>query len=374
MIRKGTFMVRLLCSMLVMLGLASASTRAEDDQAKPNELTRQEIADGWISLFDGATTFGWKIDGEAKVEKGWLVLGGTKATRAETTTSLQRIRYGLDLELVWETGKEAPTFSAYVDKCKMLSSPKWARITVEDLNMETSGGHGSYGDWHWPDSLTEKKGSPTPKRQLFNVPAGSRLKVRNVKYRSYRLQPIFNGKNLSNWKRIGDEKAKVFISQEGSLNIQGGPMVLQSAVEWGNGMFQFDARTQGKHARSAVFFRSLRDQPRTGYYTQFWGEGEGVHRSNSINYGTGGIANHQAARKFAARDGEWMTMTIIAYQNHFATWVNGYQVTDFTDSRSIGKDTEKNLRLEKGPVKLESSDAATEVSFRKIRLREWPTK
>src|SRR2546427_11752368 len=57
------------------------------DQAGTNSLTPKEIADGWILLFDGATAFGWKIDGNAKVENGALVLGGEKATAAVTTSA-----------------------------------------------------------------------------------------------------------------------------------------------------------------------------------------------------------------------------------------------------------------------------------------------
>ena len=40
------------------------------------------MAEGWLLLFDGKTTFGWQIDGEAKVENDELVLGGSKATTA----------------------------------------------------------------------------------------------------------------------------------------------------------------------------------------------------------------------------------------------------------------------------------------------------
>ena len=61
----------------------------EEEAAKPNTLTSNEIADGWIRLFDGETKFGWKIDGEAKVQDGQLVLGGgAKATKATLTTRL----------------------------------------------------------------------------------------------------------------------------------------------------------------------------------------------------------------------------------------------------------------------------------------------
>src|SRR5205809_973229 len=39
---------------------------AAQDKAKPNTLTPKEIADGWILLFDGETTFGWIVNGAEK--------------------------------------------------------------------------------------------------------------------------------------------------------------------------------------------------------------------------------------------------------------------------------------------------------------------
>src|SRR5919201_2112618 len=74
--------MRLFVTLLAGFALAGP-LHAADQPAKPNSLTPQEIADGWLLLFDGETTFGWKIDGEGKVENGALVLGGTKPTRAE---------------------------------------------------------------------------------------------------------------------------------------------------------------------------------------------------------------------------------------------------------------------------------------------------
>jgi hypothetical protein len=89
------------CALALMLA-AALPFPAQKDQPKPNTLTPKEIADGWILLFDGETTFGWKIDGEAKVEDGVLVLGGKKATRAETTTPLLWANYAVSMETNWQ--------------------------------------------------------------------------------------------------------------------------------------------------------------------------------------------------------------------------------------------------------------------------------
>ena len=64
-------------AVLLLLGVAvvRAVPAAEGDEAKPHALTPREAADGWLLLFDGATTFGWKVEGDAKVQGGVLVLG-----------------------------------------------------------------------------------------------------------------------------------------------------------------------------------------------------------------------------------------------------------------------------------------------------------
>lgn len=84
-----------LCVLLAALSLVpwqlGEEKKEKKAEAKPNALTAKEIADGWVLLFDGETTFGWKVEGEAKVEKGVLVLGGTKATTITSTTAFGRV-------------------------------------------------------------------------------------------------------------------------------------------------------------------------------------------------------------------------------------------------------------------------------------------
>src|SRR2546423_14647417 len=76
--------MRRLSLVLVLLAVPAFA----DEKAKPNTLTPKELADGWILLFDGETTFGWTAEGDAEVAGGVLTLGGSKATTLVTNTDL----------------------------------------------------------------------------------------------------------------------------------------------------------------------------------------------------------------------------------------------------------------------------------------------
>src|SRR5262249_50722662 len=69
---------------------------AED--AKPNTLTPREIAEGWILLFDGETTFGWK----ALHDSRWIIAEGMLAPQAATTGALVMTTPFNDYELSLE--------------------------------------------------------------------------------------------------------------------------------------------------------------------------------------------------------------------------------------------------------------------------------
>ena len=72
------------------LFLAIALPTHAGGKAKPNTLTPQEIADGWLLLFDGESTFGWKLDpsgnSQMKVADGVLSLNPAEADLQFTTS------------------------------------------------------------------------------------------------------------------------------------------------------------------------------------------------------------------------------------------------------------------------------------------------
>lgn len=95
-------------------------------------------------------------------------------------------------------------------------------------------------------------------------------------------------------------------------------------------------------------------------------------RAKPKDYGTGAIYRRQKARRVVPNDFEWFSMTLIARGNHLATWVNGYQVTDFTDTRPAKDNPRNGSKTGKGPISIQGHDPTTNLSFRNIRIAEIP--
>ncbi|GIW82983.1 MAG: glycosyl hydrolase [Gemmatales bacterium] len=351
---KNRISVRLALAVFVICVLSPSILAAD----RTGILKPDEIADGWILLFDGETTFGWKIDGEAKVQDGTLVLGGNKATKAQTTTRFPwraGNAYAFSMEVKWG-GKQPP---------KVWAPKGWTTLdeTAENKFLTIR--------WN-NDGRTDK---PEPVRPLaFEVPDGSLLFVRNVRFRPLGMTPLFNGKDLDGWKIFPNRKSVFSVTKKGELNIKNGPGDIQTVGQWDNFLLQLQIRTNGKHLNSGVFFRCLPGQFWAGYEAQIRNQWQGDDRTKPVDFGTGGIYRRQPARKVVANDNEWFTMTILADGNHLATWVNGYQVTDFVDTRPPNENARKGTKLGKGAISFQGHDPTTDLSFRNIRIVEWPKK
>src|SRR5438105_15828006 len=91
---------------VALLLFALTSIVRAGEPVKPNTLTSQEIADGWILLFDGKTTFGWTSPNDSK----WTIIDGMLAPQKDkqgalvTTTAFCDPLIVLDLQLS-KTGK-----------------------------------------------------------------------------------------------------------------------------------------------------------------------------------------------------------------------------------------------------------------------------
>jgi len=392
-------MSRLACLTVMLFALVPAPASA---QLKANFLTPKEIADGWLLLFDGETTFGWQIEGDAKVADGLLMIGGGRASSITATTGF--LDYDLTLESVhggvfhvgWKANGnkilhnlafsgESASFRANVRGSKGTHGMK-LDATAADGSRKTATGAAGLNNFDFSGGS----------HFMIATEPGAKLAIRNVKLRPVGLKSTFYGKNLSGWREFPNKKSKFSGNGEGEVTVKNGPGDLQTEGQWGDFVLQLECLSHGKHLNSGVFFRCRPGEYQQGYEAQIRNQFTanptqsytidaydsqthkkiGSHKvmSTAVDYGTGGIYRRQPARKEASKDNEWFTMTIVAQGNHFATWVNGYQETDWTDNRPPNDNARNGFRLAPGPLSLQGHDATTDLSFRNFRIAELPAK
>lgn len=363
----------------VSLFLLAAGLFAAD--TKPAALAAKEVADGWLLIFDGETTFGWKITGDAKVADGKLVLGGDKETTAVTTSEFcdGEIR----LTFAMERGKKAPF---EVGGAAGPGIP----IGVNKVDLEGGAFNGVYEMTLQDNRLVRVKKSwgvigeemksvmrvanaPTSHTPFrITVPAKTTVTIHELKFRPQALKSLFNGKDLKGWKEFADKKSKFAVNDKGELNVKDGPGDLRTEGEYDDFLLQFECISNGKALNSGIFFRCIPEQYQNGYEAQIQNGFKDGDRTKPADFGTGAIYRRVPARKVVSNDNEWFTMTVLARGNHIATWVNGYQTVDWTDDRPADDNPRKGSKTGKGHISIQGHDPTTDLSFRNIRIAEMP--
>jgi hypothetical protein len=394
-----------LAAVLLLFWIGPASAPAAP---APNTLSPKEIQEGWILLFDGETDFGWKArastppgstapttPGRWRVEGGDLVAEGGPSMLCTTTeftdyllsaeawvdekaNSGVFLRGPLEGEVtpldayevnVYDAQPQWPTGSIHSvarAKRRVRSVGKWTTLEMraegDRLRVRVDG----------RETVDARDAARNRGVIALQYAGEGTVKFRNIRLKPLGLKSIFNGKDLSGWKAVSGRPAVYSVTPEGVLNVKNGPGDLQSETIWGDLVFQLDVFVNGTHLNSGVFFRGDAGQFWSGYESQIRNEWQDDDRAKPVDFGTGGIYNLQPARRVVSSDREWFTKTIIAHGSHFATWVNGYQVTDFTDTRPEGENARRSVRLRPGILGLQGHDPTTDISFRNLRIIEMP--
>ena len=349
-----------------------APAAAADSILLPPGVDRAALATGTVALFDGRTLFGWEVD-----EPGFVVrsdelrVSGPTEARITTTmsfpTGVGRLQFeqtagkGVVVEIHQRPGEASYTMG------KAFGSPgerplPWTEVTMElrrDRVAILSENRGS----------ASGKGPQPPVRLHLAGVLGTGF--RNVLYR-----PDTAPLPLTTFTPVPGNAAKV-TRENDELRLTGGPGFLRSAETYGDFVLQCEVKLNSADSNSGLFFRTVEPTaaaPSNGYEVQFQNTIADGDRTDPDDYedgfGTGAIFRRQPARYVNADDGEWFHLTLVCVGNRMATWVNGLQVTDFTDDREPHPNPRKGRRDAPGYLVLQGHDPTTDVSFRNVRIQE----
>ena len=385
---------RLAISAALLLGLSAASSSAAE---KPNTLTPEELADGWILLFDGETDFGWKAANQAnwKVADGVLSVSegeqGLLHTTSEFADYLLKVDFRADRQTnsgIFLRTPAKPTDPAR-DCYELNIAPDDNPFpTGSFVKRRRAEGARTSGAWQTFEVLAhggrfqvkldgkqvlDYTDPQPPGRGFIGLQLNSGpVEFRNVKLKPLGLEPIFNGRDLAGWQPFPGKKSVFSVTPDGELNVKNGPGQLESTGRFGDFVLQAEVFVNGEKRNSGIFFRSIPGEYSNGYESQIHNGYADGDRTRPLDYGTGAIYRRQKARKVVSNDFEWFFKTLVVSGNHIAVWVNGCQVTDWTDNRAPNKNPREGLRTEPGTLILQGHDPTTDISFRNLRACEMP--
>ena len=371
--------------------------------ADQNQLTPEQVADGWISLFDGETLFGWQNMNDVD----WHVADGeilaTKGEMGCLMTTSEFADYELHVEF---QAKEETNSGVFL---RTLQQPTKASEHCYEVNIAPADNPfptGSVvdrhrtedaavkpldlwdGQWHTydltiqDDKLTIKLDGKLvaeftdPKPRLLGHIGlqhnNGKIAFRNVRLKPLSTKPIFNGKDLAGWNTDRADASCFEVTEQGELRVLDGRGQIESAAIYGDFVLQLECFVDGDALNSGVFFRCIPGDFMMGYECQIQNGMKDNDPTQPADCGTGGFFRRQNARRIIAKDREWFAMTLVADGPHMAAWVDGQQVSDWTDTRKQHENPRKGLRLEPGTLAIQGHDPTTDLRFRKLHVVEMP--
>ncbi len=331
---------------LCLLFLAAGFAPAADDKVKPL-LGEKQLAEGRLLLFDGESTFGWKVTGDATVEKGVLKLA------PEASVEWPFALGPGNVALKFADLGSASFKVAIGGATAVVANPKGDAIAGAML-----------GD-----------GIKSVGKLKITAPKDKAIALSAIQFRPQGTAPIFNGKDLKGWKKFeGDEKKEISefeVTEAKELHVSNGPGDLRTEAKYADFALQFECKTNGEALNSGIFFRCIAGEYQNGYECQIHNGFKDGDRTKPSDFGTGSIYRRIAARKIVADDKEWFAVTLMARGPNIATWVNGYPVANWLDEREKNDNPRKGLRTEAGHLSIQGHDKTTDILFRNLRIAEW---
>lgn len=333
-----------------------------------------EPVSDWICLFDGKTLDGWHAAGEGNlaVVDGAILAEGTNRNHGWLISDRAFGDFVLKLRFKWERGNTGVQFrSRYGDDGEMvgyqadldLSNPDTTGTLHEQggrrmlqhtlVNGQTIcdvDGWNEYEICAFGDHIqlfingvkTADFRDDRADRGIIAFQAhanqNSRVFFKDIRILPLRpgthWQPMLNGKNLDNWKQLGDEKWSV---ENGCIVGRSGPERgfgwLVTPREYGDFVMKFKFRWHG--GNSGVQFRSwIKDGQMHGYQADI---DPSVDRMTGMLYdehGEGKLAAAPPAIDAALDKDGWNTYEISAVGDHIRLFVNGIESVDLRHGRT----------------------------------------
>jgi len=377
------------------------------EQLLAMRLPAERAAEGWVRLFDGYSLFGWQ---QVEPAANWRVEDGAIVADAGPVgllcTSVTWRDYELEFEYRAPQSTNAGVFlrtpvqpTAPATDCYELNiappenpfptgglvgrarplidvhapasdgdttepeEPRWHRFRVRVVGDRVTAYH--------DDQLTVDYTDPNPLPRNW---IGLQHNSGPVAYRDLQIRPILDTKLLpaqdlsGGWQPATDNPPKFQLQPDGSLMIGGERGHLETRDQWQDLALFAELQTVSDNANGGIFVRCMPGEDMNGYECQVSNARLPGPARQPKDAGTGGIFRRQDARFVVGEDRQWQAVLLVVDGPRFSSWVDGIQVTDWTDDRAADPNPRRGRRLEAGSVMLQAHDPQSRWQIRQLQI------
>ncbi len=363
-------------------------------------LDDQQARRGWVRLFDGSTLFGWQIAGDAnwRIEDATIVVDAGEPSFLATSTVWDDYELELEFRVDTKTNSgvflrtplfpESPASDCYEvniappddpyptgslvqrgkatpEAVRAFQPDRWHRFRIRVQGAAVTVSLDDQQVLQYEDPV------PLPPGRIALQHNQGKVAFRDIRVRPLGLQPLLDQSDLAQWKQYPDMDGEFTIDEEGLLSVRGGSGQLESRQSYGDFILHARCRTNSPDLNSGIFFRCIPGEKMNGYECQISNEMVADNPLKPADCGTGGIFRRQDARLVAGEDLQWVNILLVAYGPNFSAWVNGLQVSDWTDDRQPDPNPRRGLRLDPGTLMIQAHDPTTDLSFSDFRVRSY---
>ncbi len=386
----------------------------------------QAYEEGWISLFDGESFDGWKLNENKdtfSIRDGMIVVNGNRShlfydgpvenadfknfelkvdvmTKRNSNSGIYfHTEYqeegwpakGYEVQVNSSHGdwRKSGSLWAVQDIREATKDDEWftEHIIVWDKHIIVKINGKKVVDWTEPENWQPPSGMDGRKISsgtfaLQGHDPGSTVYFKNIRVKPLHSRPkkneggwieLFNGEDLEGWK-VNKENPDTFSTRNGMIVVNGPRTHLfyDGPVENHNFKnFELKVEVMTKpSANSGIYFHTEYEDggwPAKGYEVQ-------VNNTHSDWRKTGSLYAVKDVRE-AVNDNEWFTEHIIVRDKHIVIKVNGKTTVDWTEPE--GWTPPRNMsgrKLSSGTFALQGHDPKSVIFYRSVKVRPLPDK
>ncbi|SDB52027.1 protein of unknown function [Flavobacteriaceae bacterium MAR_2010_188] len=183
-------------------------------------------------------------------------------------------------------------------------------------------------------------------------------------------QPIFNGKDFSDWQHVGDGSFEI---ENGMLKSQGGMGLLYyTPKKVGNAKIKVVYKGADKN-NAGVFIR-IPEEPTEAWMPVHKGYEVQIDDREDEFHSTGVLYSLTRAQATPGKPDEWNEMIITLDGNHTMVHVNGVLVTDFTEGdkvpeKKLDYEPDRGPRPDMGYIGLQNHGDGDVIYFKEVSIK-----